>query len=129
PDCGGDAAAEAIVRLSNGKLVLAGAAGEAFGLVRYQPGGTIDTTFGSAGKKTVSFPTGAAEAAAMAVQRDGKLVVVGSAGSSGAIVRGQGGPASAGGGPGGGGQGGGGGGKSSVSRCGGKRATIVGTNK
>ena len=64
----------------------------------------------------------------MAVQRDGKLVLVGSAGNSGAIVRVQGDSASEGGGPGGGGPGGGGGGKSKVLRCGGKRATIVGTS-
>ena len=75
-DFGGDDVASAIVRLSNGKLALAGAAGNAFGLVRYQPGGTIDTTFGSAGKRTVSFPAGDAFADAMAVQRDGKLVLV-----------------------------------------------------
>jgi len=125
-DFGGDDAAEAIVRLSNGKLVLAGATGNEFGLVRYQPGGTIDATFGSGGKRTVSFPAGAAIADAMAVQRDGKLVLVGSAGNSGAIVRVLGDSASEGGGPGGGGPGGG---KSKVVRCGGKRATIVGTNK
>ena len=128
-DFGGDDVASAIVRLSNGKLALAGEAGTAFGLVRYQPGGTIDTTFGSAGKRTVSFPAGDAFADAMAVQRDGKLVLAGSAGNSGAIVRVQGDSVSEGGGPGGGGPGGGGGGKSKVLRCGGKRATIVGTNK
>jgi uncharacterized delta-60 repeat protein len=126
-DFGGDDDASALAVQANGKIVVGGSAGDDFGIARFQPGGAPDETFGPGGKRTVSFPA-AATAFAVALQADGKIVVAGffgAASASGAVVRLQGDSRSDGGGPGPGG----GGGKAKVYRCGGKRATIVGTNK
>jgi uncharacterized delta-60 repeat protein len=49
----------------------------AFALARYNPDGTLDTTFGTGGKVTTDFP-GGGDANALAVQADGKLVAAGS---------------------------------------------------
>jgi uncharacterized delta-60 repeat protein len=129
-DFGGNDEANAIALQSNGKIVLGGSTNTGFGVVRFQPGGTPDETFGPGGKREVKFTGTLGPALAMALQPDGKIVLagyVGSGAASGAVVRLQGDSAAEGGGPGGGGTGGGG--KSKVPRCGGKRATIVGTNK
>ncbi len=61
------------------KIVTAGAAGSDFGLARYNSDGTLDTTFGTGGKVVTDFAGGYDEAHSVAVQRDGKIVVVGSA--------------------------------------------------
>jgi uncharacterized delta-60 repeat protein len=68
-------------------IVVAGAisvAGELphydFALLRYTPDGSLDTSFGSGGMQTTSFSAGWLEdeiAAAVALQRDGKIVAVG----------------------------------------------------
>jgi uncharacterized delta-60 repeat protein len=128
---GGDAVPYAVALQANGKIVLAGEASQTFVIARFQPGGSPDTTFGPAGKRTVSFTGTPAHGQAMALQPDGKIVVagyIGSGAASGAVIRLQGDSRSEGGGPGGGG-GGSGSGKAKVYRCGGKRATIIGTNK
>jgi uncharacterized delta-60 repeat protein len=125
-DFGGADYASSIAVLANGKIVLAGSTDTAFAVARFQPGGLPDTSFGSGGKRTFDFPGPAGDALAMAVQPDGKLVLAGYVGaspSSGAVLRLLGDPKGGGGGP-----GGGGGGSGKVYRCGGKRATIVGTN-
>jgi uncharacterized delta-60 repeat protein len=49
----------------------------AFTLVRYNPDGTLDTSFGTGGTVTTDFP-GGGDANALAVQADGKLVAAGS---------------------------------------------------
>jgi uncharacterized delta-60 repeat protein len=49
----------------------------AFALARYNPDGTLDTTFGTGGTVTTDFP-GGGDANALAVQADGKLVAAGS---------------------------------------------------
>src|SRR5262249_15434318 len=46
---------------------------------RYNPNGSLDTTFGQGGKVSMSFGPGADSANALALQSDGKIVVVGSA--------------------------------------------------
>src|SRR5262249_34969029 len=73
----------AIVILSNGKIVVAGGAGESsnfdFALARYNPDGTLDTTFGIGGTVTTNFGT-SVRANILAIQPDGKIVVVGTAG-------------------------------------------------
>jgi uncharacterized delta-60 repeat protein len=131
---GGDDLANAIALQSNGKIVLAGNDDHDFALVRFQPGGLTDDTFGPLGQRTVSFPGTDSAAQAMALQPDGKIVLAGQAGTTGAVVRLQGDTAAAGGGPAsppGGGSGSGpngGGGASKVPRCAGHRATIVGTS-
>jgi uncharacterized delta-60 repeat protein len=125
----GGGTANAIALQSNGKIVLGGSDATGFAIARFQPGGAPDATFGPGGKRTVHFAGTLGHAQGMALQPDGKIVLAGyvaTAAASGAVVRLQGDSASEGGGPGGGSSGGG---KAKVPRCGGKRATIVGTNK
>ena len=72
---------------ADGKLVVVVAAHSAlpanlsqFAVMRYNADGSLDAKFGTAGKVTVSFGTGAgAKANQAVVQSDGKIVVVGSA--------------------------------------------------
>jgi uncharacterized delta-60 repeat protein len=112
---------------SNGKLLLIGDDGNGVNMrvVRLQPGGTPDTTFGSGGRANIDL--GSLESArAGAVQADGRILAAGRQDDAIAIVRLEGDPPDAGGGPGGArGRIAGGGGV--VPRCGGKAATIVGT--
>lgn len=81
----GDAFSNAIVLESNGRIVLAGYSsttqGHDFSLAGYNPDGTLDTTFGNGGFMATDF-AGATDdiAYAMAMQRDGKLVVAGRTG-------------------------------------------------
>jgi uncharacterized delta-60 repeat protein len=68
---------------ADGKLVAAGTAGSAFALARYNPDGSLDTSFGAGGLVTTDFPGASfAEAHALAVQSDGKIVAAGSAGAA-----------------------------------------------
>jgi uncharacterized delta-60 repeat protein len=66
---------------SDGKIVLAGMANGAIAAVRYNADGSLDTSFGDSGETTTTFP-GTAGAAAMAIQSDGKIVLVSSSGGS-----------------------------------------------
>jgi uncharacterized delta-60 repeat protein len=70
----------------DGKLVAAGAAGGPgdFALARYNPDGTLDTSFGTGGKVTTDFG-GFDQVAAVAVQADGKLVAAGTTEGSSAV--------------------------------------------
>jgi uncharacterized delta-60 repeat protein len=133
-----DDADYAIALQANGKILLAGTSGRSFAVGRLQPGGVADTTFGPGGMRTVPFGGLRAIAFAMVLQPDGKVVLAGQAGSGGGVARLQGDSSAAGGGPGGSGAPSGGGGSSpgsrapsalkKVPRCGGKPATIVGTD-
>src|SRR4051794_467742 len=130
-DFGGVDDARAMAVQANGKIVLAGSTnnGGDMAVARLQPGGMLDTTFGTGGKKTIDF--GRTEIAfGLGLQKDGKIVVGGTtAGGTGTddvpVARLDGGEPDTGGGPGGSG----GGGKSKLYRCAGKRATIIGTNR
>src|SRR6266540_3708037 len=73
---GGDSRAYALVLQPNGKLVAAGVGPNGFVLVRYNPDGSLDTSFGGDGKVTTAIGFGA-EANALALQPDGKLVAAG----------------------------------------------------
>ncbi len=68
---------------SDGRIVVAGNAWNGtnfdFALARYNPDGNLDTTFGTSGKVTTDFASGNDEALSVAIQSDGKIVVVGSA--------------------------------------------------
>jgi uncharacterized delta-60 repeat protein len=70
-----------ILQQPDGKLVVAGSTCIAdicdFALVRYNPGGSLDSSFNGTGKVTTSFGPGDDEPTAMVRQRDGKLVVAG----------------------------------------------------
>ena len=76
------------------KIVAAGYAGQAgsasngksapdFALARYNPDGTLDTTFGDEGKVTTSFTSESDFALGIAIQADGKIVAAGGAGDGG----------------------------------------------
>src|SRR5437870_4774898 len=77
--------AYAIVRQSDGKLIVAGSAVDAagstgFGLARFDSDGTLDPTFGTAGVVSTDFAGGDDDARALTLQADGKIVVAGFAG-------------------------------------------------
>src|SRR5215469_7007501 len=78
--------AESVAVQPDGKIVVAGAAGQYinrgfdFALARYNSNGTLDTSFGTSGKVTTDFAGTndvPSEPAAIALQSDGKIVVVG----------------------------------------------------
>jgi uncharacterized delta-60 repeat protein len=83
---GNDDTVAALAIQTDGKIVAVGRAyhiriGSDFAIARYNPDGSPDSTFGSGGKVTISFAGGFAngEAHAVAIQKDGKLVVAGTA--------------------------------------------------
>jgi uncharacterized delta-60 repeat protein len=63
---------------ANGKSVVVGQFGSAWGIARYNVDGSLDTTFGAGGSG--KFVATGTEATAVAVQPDGKIVVVGNTG-------------------------------------------------
>jgi len=73
--------AEAIAISRNGKLVVAGETddqkGRHFAVCRYNPDGSLDTSFGAAGKVVNNTTPGGANA--LALQSDGKIVIAGQA--------------------------------------------------
>lgn len=66
--------ARTVALLSDGKIIAAGDSSGSFVVVRYNPNGSLDTTFGGGGLNGVQ--TGGRSGAA-AIQPDGKIVVVG----------------------------------------------------
>ncbi|MFN0200107.1 MAG: T9SS type A sorting domain-containing protein [Bacteroidia bacterium] len=78
---GGNDAAEEMAIQTDGKIVVAGHAqvngNTDFVLVRYNPNGTLDNTFGTNGKVLTSFGNFADRAKALVLQPDGKMVVSG----------------------------------------------------
>jgi uncharacterized delta-60 repeat protein len=83
----GDAQARAIAFVSGGKLLLAGHSSKTseqdaqdnFTLVQYNADGTLDTTFDADGKVITPWNFNPSTARGIAVQSDGKLIVVGTA--------------------------------------------------
>jgi uncharacterized delta-60 repeat protein len=72
---------------TNGKIVAAGVSGgtsTAFGLVRYNPDGSLDASFGSSGKVETFFNS-IDEARGLQIQPDGKIVAAGTANGGGSI--------------------------------------------
>jgi uncharacterized delta-60 repeat protein len=76
---GFDDQAFALARQPDGKLVAAGEAGADFALARYNPDGTLDSSFGSGGVVTTDFAGSVDRVEALALQPDGKLVAGGQA--------------------------------------------------
>ena len=127
-DFGGIDSGYAAALQPDGKIVVAGERSgddDDFAVARLQPGGVLDTTFGSAGRTTVDFG-GQESGAAVALQPDGRIVVAGdtTVGSDFAVARLLGDPPPL---PGGGPGAPGGARVPAAARCAGKRATIVGT--
>ena len=75
--------ATAVAIQANGKIVAAGTAGSTefsgtFALARYNPNGTLDTTFSGNGKATTDFTPGEQDVAfGVAIQANGKIVAAG----------------------------------------------------
>ena len=59
---------------ADGKIVVAGGTGSSLAVVRYNPNGTLDTSFNGTGKVITSASSGAGD---LAIQSDGKIVVAG----------------------------------------------------
>ncbi len=79
-DFGGSDAARGVALQADGKIVAVGIAdsnSSSFALARYNPNGSLDTSFSGDGKQTTSFGGHADGAAAVALQGDGKIVAVG----------------------------------------------------
>ncbi|MCA1624576.1 MAG: FG-GAP-like repeat-containing protein [Acidobacteria bacterium] len=77
---GEKASAYSLAIQSNGKIIAGGSSGDNFALVRYNPNGSLDTSFGTGGKVTTDFGRrddyyGAAFG--LAIQPDGKIVAAG----------------------------------------------------
>lgn len=82
-DFGVPAQVNAMVIQSDGKLIVAGfvqlPTGNDFALARYNPNGSLDTSFGDGGSVATDFSGGDDRAIAMSLQPDGKIVVAGQA--------------------------------------------------
>ena len=84
--------AEAVAVQPDGKIVVAGLAATVagqitdFALVRYNPDGTLDQSFGNHGIVTTDIG-GDDVAVALAIQADGKIVAAGTAGEHIALAR------------------------------------------
>jgi uncharacterized delta-60 repeat protein len=68
---------------ANGKIIAVGSGGSVpgFALARYNPNGTLDTTFSADGKQTTAFANSDG-ATGVAIQPDGQIVAVGNGGAS-----------------------------------------------
>ncbi|MFE1557843.1 calcium-binding protein [Streptomyces sp. NPDC058734] len=90
---GGDDTADAVAVQPDGKLVVAGYSadpdgGGAFTVARFNPDGSLDTTFDGSGFTTTDFGTGGPqEAHAVVVQPGGAIVAAGGSGTDVALAR------------------------------------------
>ena len=78
-DLGASEGANALVLQPDGKLVVAGESGGDFALARYNPDGSLDTSFSGDGIVTTDFAGWGDVAYAVALQDDGRIVAAGSA--------------------------------------------------
>lgn len=71
--------APSVVIQSNGKIVVSGSIKADFALVRYNPNGSLDTSFGGDGIVTTNFnqPSWGAGVGGLAIQPDGKILAAG----------------------------------------------------
>ena len=76
-DLGSAEVVRAMALQSDGKLVVAGGSGNDFALARYNPGGSLDTGFGTNGSVKTDFGGGIDMARGLVLQPDGKIVAVG----------------------------------------------------
>ncbi|MBK8464683.1 MAG: InlB B-repeat-containing protein [Chloracidobacterium sp.] len=78
-DMGGYDRAHAVALQADGKIIITGDNGSNadFGLARYNPNGSLDTTFDVDGKAFVSVSAGVDWAYSLAVEADGKIIAAG----------------------------------------------------
>jgi uncharacterized delta-60 repeat protein len=81
-EVGGAAGARAIRVMRDGKILVAGAGGRDFTVVRYTPAGAPDPTFGRVGIAKVDFGAPDAFANDLVIQKGGGIVLAGSAGGT-----------------------------------------------
>ena len=76
---GGTDVARVVLVQPNGRIVVAGGGGAAssFCVARLRANGTLDTTFGSSGKRRIEFGGENESAFGAALQPDGKIVLAG----------------------------------------------------
>jgi uncharacterized delta-60 repeat protein len=86
---GGTDAARVVLVQSNGRIVVAGGGGAsgAFCVARLRTNGTLDTTFGSGGKRVVDFGGANDTVFGAALQADGKIVLAGDSDLRVAVAR------------------------------------------
>jgi uncharacterized delta-60 repeat protein len=70
----------------DGKIVAVGGSNGDFALARYNPDGSLDSSFGTGGLVVTDFGTGNARARGVALQADGKIVVAGTTGGTFAMA-------------------------------------------
>jgi uncharacterized delta-60 repeat protein len=87
----GEDSVNAMALQSDGKIVVASRmqalGGEDFGVSRYDSDGTLDASFGNSGRMTIPLGTSFDEARDVAIQNDGKIVVVGTSNNRFLVVR------------------------------------------
>jgi len=72
-----DAVADAVALQSDGKIVAAGEISSLAGVLRLNPNGTLDSTFGAGGMVTINVPSGlggGVQVIGVAIQIDGKII-------------------------------------------------------
>ena len=85
--------AHSVAIQTDGKIVVAGSTsniqdtGYSFAVVRYNPDGSLDTSFNGTGMVSTPVGNSGSGAGDLAIQTDGKIVVAGSSGNDLAIVR------------------------------------------
>ena len=79
------ASADAVLQQPDGRLIVAGLAGDEnssnFALARYTSDGTLDGTFGSGGQVITVIPDNRSKIVALALQSDGNIIAVGNFGT------------------------------------------------
>ncbi|AVH63458.1 putative Ig domain-containing protein [Nostoc sp. 'Peltigera membranacea cyanobiont' N6] len=83
---GGTDIGYSIALQADGKIIVAGSSSSNFAVVRYKSDGTLDSSFGSAGKVITNLG-GTDIGYSVSVQADGKIIVAGSSSSNFALVR------------------------------------------
>jgi uncharacterized delta-60 repeat protein len=79
------AAGRTMAQQADGKIVVVGTSSSDFAAARFNADGTLDTTFGTAGLVLIPIGTTTDSAYDVAVQTDGKIVIVGSAFNSSTV--------------------------------------------
>jgi len=74
---------QAMLQQPDGKFVVVGSNNDDFAVARYNPDGSLDPSFGSGGQVTTDVTGRFERAYGVALQTDGKIVVVGSSSSTG----------------------------------------------
>jgi uncharacterized delta-60 repeat protein len=82
-----DEVAHAAVVQSDGKIVVAGHSNGNFNVIRYNPDGTLDSTFGTGGIVTTDLGTSVDSAESITLQADGKILLGGFSGNAYALAR------------------------------------------